>query len=111
MKILNPNDLGKKHLVEEFQKVSINTFLREAKNKIKEIFLSSQIEIMDKNIELTTSNLHFGGVRYWFKCPLCNKRVGTLFIHPLNQSIGCRNCLGLEYRKRKYKGMLEGKIA
>ena len=48
MKTLNPNDLGKKHLVEEFQKVSINTFLREAKSKMKEMFLSYKIEIMDK---------------------------------------------------------------
>jgi hypothetical protein len=107
MKTLNPNDLGKKFLVEECQKISMNFFSRQAKQKAKKVFLTSQIEAMDKKIELITSNVHFGGVRYWFKCPLCAKKVGTLFIHPLTQQIGCRACLRLEYRSRKYKGMLE----
>ncbi|MCX6760451.1 MAG: hypothetical protein NTW46_03875 [Candidatus Nealsonbacteria bacterium] len=108
MKTLNPNDLGKKYLVEECQKISINTFSRQANKKMKEAFMTSQIEIMDKSIKLATSNLHFGGVRYWFECPLCGKKVGTLFIHPLSQRVGCRCCLKLEYRKRRYKGMIEG---
>jgi len=107
MKSLNPNNSGKKFLVEECQKIFINTFSRQAKKEAKEMFLTSQIEAMDKTIEITTSNVHFGGVRYWFKCPVCTKRVGTLFIHPLTQQVGCRACLKLEYRSRKYKGMLE----
>ena len=107
MKTLNPNDLGRKYLVEECQKISINTFSRQANKKVKEMLLTSQIETMDKTIEITTSNVYFGGVRYWFKCPLCARKIGTLFIHPLTQQIGCRTCLRLEYRSRKYKGMLE----
>ena len=85
----------------------MNSFLRQAKQKAKEMFLSFQIEAMDKKIELTTSNVHFGGVRYWFKCPVCARKAETLFVHPLTQQIGCRACLRLEYRSRKYKGMLE----
>lgn len=110
VKSLNPNNLGNKLLVEDCQKISINTFSRQAKKKLKEIFLSSQFEVLNRNIELLTSNVHFGGVRYWFKCPVCEKRVGTLFIHPLNQRVGCRDCLGLQYRKTRYKGMIENKL-
>ena len=107
MKTLNPNDLGKKLLVEECQKISMNTFSAQLKSKIKETLLLSQIEVLNRNIELTKSDMHFGGVRYWFKCPLCHGRVGTLFVHPISQNVACRGCLGLEYRKRRYKGMVE----
>ncbi len=109
-KSMKLNDLGNKLLVENCQKISINTFSRQANKKLKEMFLSSQFEITSRNIELTTSSVHFGGIRYWFKCPLCEKKMGTLFIHPLNQQVGCRGCLGLEYRKRRYKGMVEGEV-
>jgi hypothetical protein len=59
-------------------------------------------------VELTTSKTYVGGVRYWFKC-LCGRRVGVLFVHPISNILGCRECLGLEYRKRRYKGMEEVK--
>ena len=107
MKTLRPDDLGKKLLVEECQKISINTFLKQVKNKLKETLMLSQVEILNRNIELTTSNMHFGGSRNWFKCPLCTRKVGTLFVHPISNQIACRVCLGLEYRKRRYKGMAE----
>ncbi len=110
-KSMKPNDLGNKLLVENCQKISINTFSRQAKKKLKEMFMSSQLEVMDKSVELITSNVHFGGVRYWFKCPLCQRKMGTLYIHPLSQQLGCRGCLGLEYRARRYKGMIEEKVA
>jgi hypothetical protein len=29
-------------------------------------------------------------------------------VHPLTSAIGSRKCLGLEYRSRRYKGMIEG---
>jgi predicted RNA-binding Zn-ribbon protein involved in translation (DUF1610 family) len=61
----------------------------------------------NKIIELTPSRTAFGGIRYWFKCPNCGDRVGMLFVQPITRVIGCRKCLGLEYRSRKYKGMIE----
>ena len=104
---MKPIDFGKTFLVEECQKISISAFSRTAKARLKETLLSSEIEVAGVKLELTTSPVHFGGTRYWFKCPLCSKRVGTVFIHPLNAQTGCRTCLGLDYRKRRFKGMLE----
>jgi len=110
MKSLNPNNLGKKYLVEECQKIRIEDFLRIYRNKLKEAILNSQLEFLGLKIELTTSKTYYNGIRFWFKCPLCQKRAGVLLKHPLTDKIGCRQCLNLEYRKRKYKGMIEGNL-
>ncbi len=107
MKSYNPNDSGKKFLVDECQKISITTYIRQAKAKLKNALLMSTLEMDSKAIELTPSKTSFHGERYWFKCPKCSKRAGTLFVHPLNHEIGCRKCLNLEYRSRRYKGMIE----
>lgn len=105
---MNPNDLGKKLLVEQCQKISIGKYIKEASDRLKEILISSKLEMADIGVTLTTSKTGFGGLRYWFKCPSCSKRVGTLFVHPIASKIGCRSCLALEYRSRRYKGMIEG---
>ena len=110
MKILNPNDLGRKCLVEECQKIRIEDFLKTYRNKLKELVLASELEILGLKIELTTSKTCYNGIRFWFKCPLCKKRAGVLLKHPLTYEIGCRQCLNLEYRKRRYKGMIETKL-
>ncbi len=105
MKSMNPNDLGV--LVEECQKIEINSFLRNVRSKIKKTMIESELMINGLNINLKTSKTGFGGIRYWFECPICKCRVGTLFSHPVSLKIGCRECLGLEYRQRAYKGMVE----
>lgn len=110
MKTLKPNDLGKKYLVEECQKIRIDNFLKSYRNKLKELILSSELEALGTRIELTTSKTCYNGTRFWFKCPLCEKRVGVLLKHPLTDQIGCRQCLNLEYRKRLYKGMVEQNV-
>jgi len=107
MKPMKANDFGKTFLVEECQKISISSFSKLAKEKLKRAFISSEIDAGGQKLELTTSSVHFGGTRYWFKCPMCQKRIGTVFVHPLNASVGCRKCLGLDYRQRRYKGMFE----
>ena len=101
------NNLGRKFLVEECQKVSISKFTEEHRRKTKELLISAEIEMAGVQLELTTSRTGFGGIRHWFKCPSCFRRVGTVFIHPIVSKIGCRECLGLEYRSRRYKGMIE----
>jgi hypothetical protein len=106
MKSLTPYNLGL--LVEGCRKIKISDFLRKYRNEIKKTIIESELEILGLNINLTTSKTCYNGIRFWFKCPLCKKRVGVLFKHPLNNTIGCRKCLNLEYRKRRYKGMIEG---
>lgn len=107
---MKPNDLGKKLLVEECQKIEINTFLRRTKLKLRETLIASELNMQGISILLISSITGFGGTRYWFKCPLCSKKVGVLFMHPVSQNLGCRRCLGLEYRKRRYKGMVENQL-
>jgi len=108
MKSLNPNNLGL--LVEECQKIKISDFLKKYREGLKETFIKSSLEIQGLNIELAMSKTCYNGVRFWFKCPICGYRVGVLFRHPLTNIIGCRRCLKLEYRKRRYKGMIESDL-
>lgn len=60
----------------------------------------------DYKVGLATTPCHFGGVRYWFICPLvrngvpCDRRVGTLFLSPGGRYFGCRHCYGLSYESR-----------
>lgn len=49
-------------------------------------------------VHLTETKCNFGGVRQWFKCPLCNKRVGKLFL--LRGKYACRHCYDLTYKSR-----------
>lgn len=110
MKSLKRNNLGKNLLVEQCQKITLKPLLREYKKRLKGLFLNSNVQVNNEKIELTTSQTGNGGSRYWFICGLCKKRVGTLFEHPIGKRIGCRKCLSLEYRKRRYKGMIESQI-
>lgn len=107
LKTMNPNDSGKTFLVEECQRITMHEYLARAKNNLKEILLASETSILDIPIGFTTSRTGFGGTRHWFVCPTCSRRVGVLFAHPTTHQIGCRTCLGLEYRSRRYKGMTE----
>ena len=109
-KSMNPNDLGKTFLVEECQKIEINTFLKEVRSKLRMALIKYELNAQGVIVELMTSKTGLGGVRYWFKCPQCKGRIGTLFVHALSQNLGCRRCLGLEYRKRRYKGMVENLV-
>lgn len=110
MKSTAPHNLGERFLVEECRKISISAFLKTANAKLKEALISSEVEANDMVVEFSASTTPFGGKRYWFKCPSCGLRVGTLFVHPLTQEMACRICLNLEYRARRYKGMVENSL-
>jgi hypothetical protein len=55
-------------------------------------------------ILLTTTQPNFGGLRYWFICPLCVsgrvccKRVRKLYLPHYAKYYGCRHCYDLAYR-------------
>lgn len=110
MKPLNPNDLGKKYLVEQCQSLDISKYLRGVKEQLKELAINSEIEADGLQIGLITSQTNYRGLRFWFKCPLCGYRAGKLYKHPTSHILGCRVCLNLEYRCRRYKGMVENSI-
>lgn len=61
---------------------------------------------LDYKIQLATTPCHFGGVRYWFICPLakngryCGRRTGTLYLASGGKYFGCRDCYNLSYESR-----------
>jgi len=109
LKTMKPNDFGKKYLAEQCQKIKIKDYLKKVNNKIKEELIKSELGVDGYNILLNRSRTGFGGTRFWFSCPICNKRVGVLYKHPTSQILGCRTCLRLDYRSHRFKGMIESK--
>lgn len=102
---MSPNDFGKKYLTEQCKKLKISDFMRQSNKRLKEMLLQSYFEAEGCNIVLKSSNTGFGGVRLWFSCPNCNRRVGVLYKYPTGQILGCRCCLRLDYRKHRYNKM------
>lgn len=101
--MIKPNDLGE--IAENCQKIRIDDFVRQVNKRLKQELLGSSIKALGISISLTSSKTRFGGSRYWFLCPLCIKRRGVLYRRgPL---VACRVCLGLGYRKQRYRGMVE----
>jgi hypothetical protein len=60
-------------------------------------------EALNYRIRLTTTQPRFGGLRWWFVCPLiangnpCGRRVGKLYLPPGGRYFGCRHCHELTY--------------
>lgn len=59
---------------------------------------------VDYPVRLTTTVPRFGGIRWWFRCPLlvrggapCDRRVGKLYLPPGGRYFGCRHCHRLTY--------------
>lgn len=62
----------------------------------------------DYQVPLVTTPCRYGGLRYWFCCPLvkkggcsCNRRVFKIFLPPEGKYFGCRHCYDLTYQKRQ----------
>lgn len=61
----------------------------------------------DYRIPLISTACNFGGVRYWFICPLsvngrpCNRKVAKLYLTPNEKYFGCRHCYNLTYKCQK----------
>ena len=59
---------------------------------------------LDYQIGLSTSPCHYGGVRYWFLCPLakdgqpCQRRTTKLYLTGGAGYFGCRVCYDLTYK-------------
>jgi hypothetical protein len=71
--------------------------------------------LADYRVSLSATQPRFGGLRWWFLCPLivkgrpCNRRVGKLYLPPRAHYFGCRHCHELTYRScqesRKYDSL------
>ncbi len=70
--------------------------------------LSGDKEPLDYRVALTTTPCRYGGVRYWFKCPLtkngqpCGRRVGILYC--VGKYFGCRTCGDIVYSSQMQGG-------
>ena len=100
------SDIFMRQLVEQSQKININDLVKSIKSELKYIQLKSRIEALGQTLEVTTTPCHFGNSRYWFICPLCKQRVGTLFKPPDNSVLLCRKCHNLTYLKSRYNRMI-----
>jgi len=54
----------------------------------------------DYEVSLVTTPCNFGGVRYWFACPVCSRRVGGLYLVLGDAHFVCRGCNNLTYHSR-----------
>lgn len=59
-------------------------------------YTHAKTESMDYRVQLTTTRPHYGGVRWWFICPVvrCGRRVGALYG---GKVFACRHCHQLAY--------------
>ena len=111
MKQSNNNNFGRKYLVEECKNIRIDDLVRKAKVEVLESLVRGLIEVEGYQVGLTNHVLHHGGKRLWFECPICKCKCGIIYKHPTKNSlVGCRLCLDLEYRCRRFKGMLENLV-
>jgi hypothetical protein len=60
-------------------------------------------ESLDYQVDLEATRPQFGGLRWWFVCPLlvhgqaCHRRVAKLYLPPGSRYFGCRHCHDLTY--------------
>jgi hypothetical protein len=60
-------------------------------------------ESLDYRVQLTSTRPRFGGLRWWFVCPLlargcpCERRVRKLYLPSGGRYFGCRHCHDLTY--------------
>ncbi|MFC1630055.1 hypothetical protein ACFL06_00775 [Patescibacteria group bacterium] len=67
---------------------------------------TGEIDHLDYEIRLATSPCNYGGVRYWFVCPYCNKRVGMLYL--VRKYFNCRHCGKIAYLSQMRGGVSRG---
>lgn len=63
---------------------------------------------LEYSIPLDWTPCHFGGGRYWFRCPTdgCGRRVAIL--HLGDPIFACRHCLGLGYQSQRERAIDRG---
>ncbi len=65
---------------------------------------SEEKQDFNYDIKLSTTACNYGGLRYWFICPLlkngfpCRNRVTKLYLPPGGDYFGCRHCYELTYQ-------------
>lgn len=84
----------------DYPKLTISKYreqLRQDKKTVKALSVdySYRGKQYQYDLPLTTTKPNYGGVRYWFKCINCSKRVSVLYCAGLYV---CRCCIGAKYQ-------------
>lgn len=58
-------------------------------------------EMINQSIELVALPQHFGGHRWWFRCPVTGERTRTLHLPPEGGRFASRKALRLAYRSER----------
>ena len=69
------------------------------------------IRELEQKINLSSTPLHFGGKRWWFHCPHCNRRCANLSYAKMARKFYCRVCLDLTYRSCQESHKFDGLYA
>jgi hypothetical protein len=78
---------------------------------------SSSAGASEERLGFLTTKANFGGVRWWFACPLgvegerCNRRVAKLYLPPQGRKFGCRECHDLTYESSQESHAYDGLAA
>jgi len=73
----------------------------------------SENKTHDYRFPLVKRRCHFGGFRWFFRCPWCANLARVLYLHPDAREFECRQCCDLTYRscneshKRGYFKLLD----
>lgn len=54
----------------------------------------------ESEVGLVKTTCNYGGERFWFGCPWCDRRVATLYLPPGEAEFRCRHCYNLTYWSR-----------
>lgn len=97
---------------EHVASVAFNVHSDEDRERIVEIsYRWNDSEDILTPLRLQKTELHFGGCRWWFLCPLrshsgaCNRRVNFLYLR--DRYFGCRSCHQLTYRSSQEQRTLK----
>lgn len=61
--------------------------------------VSGELTNFDYTIRVSATDCYFGGVRYWFFCPSCDRRASNLY--QKGTHFACRTCHNLTYSARQ----------
>lgn len=74
-------------------KISIKSLSKEIQMELKSLLLHTKINIDGNNLELTTTNTNYKGLRFWIKCPNCHNPVQNVYKYTDDCALKCRVCL------------------
>ena len=85
--------------------------LDESPEYMRLYYTFNKTEDIDYKVYLTRTYPYFGGVRWWFECPGCGKRIGTLYSPPGSRYFLCRTCQNLTYQSCRESHRFDGLFA